>query len=188
MTTGVDPAMPTCVVVMGVSGAGKSTVAALPADRLGWPVTEADAFHPAGNIGKMTAGTPLTDADRAPRLAAIRDWITERAAPDESTVVTCSALKGAYRDVLREAGARVRFLFLHGAGDVIGDRVAHRSGHFMPPSLLRSQFDALEPLRPDEDGVAVDVRDIPELIVEHAVVRLDLPAGDPATAGHRPTP
>ena len=178
MTTSAEP---TCVVVMGVSGSGKSTVARSLADRLDWPMAEADEFHPAANIGKMSAGTPLTDADRAPWLAAIRDWITERAAAGRSTVVTCSALKRAYRDVLRDADARVRFLHLHGTADVIGDRMRHRSGHFMPPSLLRSQFDTLEPLRPDEDGVAVDVTRTPEKIVEEAVTRLDLAAGSPAT-------
>ncbi|PSL51638.1 gluconate kinase (SKI family) [Saccharothrix carnea] len=178
MTTSAEP---TCVVVMGVSGAGKSTVARALADRLAWPLAEADEFHPPANIAKMSAGTPLTDADRAPWLAAIRDWITARAAAGESTVVTCSALKRTYRDVLREAGARVRFLHLDGTADVIGDRLRHRSGHFMPPSLLRSQFDALEPLRPDEDGAAVGVADPPELIAEHAVTRLDLPVGNPAT-------
>jgi gluconokinase len=177
MTTSAEP---TCVVVMGVSGSGKSTVARMLADRLGRPMAEADEFHPAANIGKMSAGAPLTDADRAPWLAAIRDWITERAAAGESTVVTCSALKRAYRDVLRGADARVRFLHLHGTADVIGERMRHRSGHFMPPSLLRSQFDALEPLTSDEDGVAVDVTRTPELIVEDAVTRLDLAAGHPA--------
>ncbi|MFD0203423.1 MULTISPECIES: gluconokinase [Saccharothrix] len=178
MTTSAEP---TCVVVMGVSGAGKSTVARALADRLAWSLAEADEFHPPANIAKMSAGTPLTDADRAPWLAAIRDWVTARAAMGESTVVTCSALKHAYRDVLREAGARVRFLHLDGTADVIDDRLRHRSGHFMPPSLLRSQFDALEPLRPDEDGAAVGVADPPELIVEHAVTRLDLPVPNPAT-------
>jgi gluconokinase len=179
MTTSAEP---TCVVVMGVSGSGKSTVAGALAGRLGWPMAEADEFHPAANIAKMSAGTPLTDADRAPWLAAIRDWITDRAAAGESTVVTCSALKHAYRDVLREAGARVRFLHLRGAAEVIGERMRYRSGHFMPPSLLRSQFDTLEPLRSDEDGVAVDVTRAPEVIVEEAVTRLGLDAGRPPTS------
>ncbi|WP_367128817.1 gluconokinase [Saccharothrix sp. HUAS TT1] len=180
MTPSADPAVPTCVVVMGVSGAGKSTVARLLADRLGLPMAEADEFHPAANIAKMSAGVPLTDADRAPWLDAIRDWITERAAAGESTIVTCSALKRVYRDVLREAGARVRFLFLRGADEVIGDRLRERSGHFMPPSLLRSQFDALEPLRSDEDGVAVDVRETPDAIVARALAGLGLTAPSPA--------
>ncbi|MFE2753042.1 gluconokinase [Actinosynnema sp. NPDC059335] len=176
MTTSAEP---TCVVVMGVSGSGKSTVARSLADRLGWPMAEADEFHPAANIAKMSAGTPLTDADRAPWLAAIRDWITGRAAAGDSAVVTCSALKHAYRDVLRAAGARVRFLFLHGDPDVIGDRMRRRSGHFMPPSLLRSQLDALEPLRPDEDGVAVDVAGPPERIVDRAIAGLRLAGPTP---------
>jgi gluconokinase len=180
MTTSAKPPVPTCVVVMGVSGSGKSTVARLLADRLGWPMAEADEFHPAANIAKMSAGTPLTDDDRAPWLAAIRDWITGRAAGGDSTVVTCSALKRAYRDVLREADARVRFLFLDGGGDVIGGRMALRSGHFMPPSLLQSQFDVLQPLQSDEDGATVDVHGTPELIVEDAVTRLDLVAATPA--------
>lgn len=179
MTTSAEPI---CVVVMGVSGSGKSTVARSLADRLGWSMAEADEFHPAANIGKMSAGTPLTDADRAPWLAAIRDWITARAAAGESTVVTCSALKRAYRDVLRAADARVRFLHLHGAADVIADRMRHRSGHFMPPALLQSQFDTLEPLGSEEDGAAVDVTLTPEQIVEEAVTRLDLAAGGPATS------
>lgn len=169
------PAEPACVVVMGVSGSGKSTVARLLADRFGWPMAEADTFHPEQNIRKMSSGTPLTDADRAPWLAAIRDWIADHAAAGESTVVTCSALKRSYRDVLRQArGARVRFLFLRGTSDVIEQRITSRAGHFMPPSLLRSQFDDLEPLRSDEDGVTADVRATPEHITENATIQLGL--------------
>lgn len=164
---------PTCVVVMGVSGSGKSTIANLLADRLGWTMAEADKFHPAANIDKMTAGIPLTDVDRTPWLVAIREWVDRRGALGENTVVTCSALKRSYRDVLRQAAVRVRFVHLHGTTDVVAGRLGKRSGHFMPPSLLGSQFGDLETLRTDEDGVVVDVRDTPRRIVECALTALD---------------
>ncbi|MFF5989046.1 gluconokinase [Prauserella flavalba] len=164
----------TCLVVMGVSGAGKTTVAELIATRLGWRMAEADEFHPPANIEKMTAGTPLSDADRAPWLRAIRDWISERAAAGENAVVTCSALKRAYRDILRGATARVRFVHLCGTTETVGARLAERSGHFMPPSLLGSQFADLEPLSPDEDGVTVDVTQGPEQVTVTALTRLGL--------------
>lgn len=171
----------TCLVVMGVSGAGKSTIARMLADRLGWRMAEADEFHPEANIAKMTAGTPLTDADRAPWLRAIRDWISERDTRGENVVVTCSALKRAYRDLLRQATARVRFVYLRGTTEIVGSRLADRSGHFMPPSLLGSQFGDLEPLAPDEDGVTVDIGDAPEHITGTALVALGLRNG--ASAG-----
>lgn len=165
----------TSLVVMGVSGAGKSTIARLLARRLGWSMAEADEFHPPANIEKMTAGTPLTDTDREPWLTAIRDWIGEHGARDSDTVVTCSALKRAYRDVLRQAtGTRVRFVFLQGTTDTVSSRLADRSGHFMPSSLLASQFDDLEPLGPDEDGVTVDVGQTPEVVVAHVLEELGL--------------
>ncbi|WP_024874533.1 gluconokinase [Saccharomonospora piscinae] len=169
----------TCLVVMGVSGAGKSTIARRLADSLGWPMAEADEFHPPANIDKMTAGVPLTDADRAPWLAALRDWITEQSRNGIDTVVTCSALKHGYRDVLREARARVRFVHLAGGQDLVTDRLRTRSGHFMPPSLLDSQFGDLEELAADEDGVTVDLARSPEEIVESALLRLDLHPGAP---------
>jgi len=156
----------TCLVVMGVSGSGKSTIARLLSDRLGWPMAEADEFHPAANIKKMSAGTPLTDADREPWLRSLRDWISEHDGAGRSTVVTCSALKRSYRDVLREATALVRFVHLAGTREVIGDRLASRSGHFMPPSLLDSQFADLQPLGADEDGITVDVAAAPERIAD----------------------
>lgn len=171
----------TCLVVMGVSGAGKSTVAGLLADRLDWRMAEADEFHPEANIAKMSAGTPLTDTDREPWLSAIRDWIGERDAAGEHAVVTCSALKRSYRDVLREATARVRFVFLRGSADVVGGRLADRSGHFMPPALLDSQLGDLEPLADDEDGITVDVTASPEHIVDAALAGLGLP--DNAASG-----
>ncbi|SFQ22593.1 gluconokinase [Amycolatopsis arida] len=169
-----DPAPATALVVMGVSGIGKTTVAAMLADRLGWPMAEADEFHPAANIEKMTSGVPLTDADRVPWLAAIRNWISTRAAAGDSTVLTCSALKRFYRDLLREADARVRFVHLDGTQEVVRERLAGRSGHFMPPSLLRSQFADLEPLGRDEDGVVVDAAASPEAVVDSALTRLGL--------------
>ncbi|NIJ12677.1 gluconokinase [Saccharomonospora amisosensis] len=171
--------MSTCLVVMGVSGAGKSTLARPLAARLCWPVAEADDFHPDANIAKMASGVPLTDADRAPWLAAIRDWINAQAETGPGAVVTCSALKRRYRDSLRAARARVRFVHLEGSRDVIAGRLATRTGHFMPPSLLESQFGDLEPLAPDEDGVTVDVGDSPQRIIEAALALLrprDYPA------------
>lgn len=175
-----DRSPATCVVVMGVSGVGKSTTAELIADALGWPLAEADDFHPRANIDKMSAGLPLTDADRAPWLRAIRDWISERSAAGVSVVVTCSALKRSYRDVLREADARVRFVFLHTTEHVVLDRLSKRSGHFMPPTLLGSQFADLQPLGPDEDGVAIDPADAPQSVAATAIARLGLPtSSDP---------
>ncbi len=164
----------TCVVVMGPSGVGKTTTAEGLAARLGWAFAEADRFHPQANIDKMTAGIPLDDDDRAPWLALIRDWISAKAQAGESTVVTCSALKRRYRDVLRGADARVRFLELTGEVDTIQGRMASRKGHYMPPSLLASQFADLEPLDDDEDGVIVDVSATPEEVISAGVAKLGL--------------
>ncbi|GAA1225303.1 gluconokinase [Prauserella halophila] len=177
----------TCLVVMGVSGAGKSTVAAHLADALGWPMAEADEFHPEANIAKMSAGTPLTDADRVPWLEALRAWIDRRDAAGESVIVTCSALKRTYRDILRRAGAQVRFVHLRGSTDTVGGRLSGRSGHFMPTALLESQFADLEPLDPDEDGVALDVTATPEVITTTALDHLGLrPAGSTGAADAAP--
>ncbi|MQM28098.1 gluconokinase [Glycomyces albidus] len=164
----------TCLVVMGVSGSGKTTVAHELARRLGWPFAEGDELHTEANIAKMSAGVPLTDADREPWLRRVRDWISAEDAAGRSTVVTCSALKRSYRDLLREAGARVRFVHLDGTRELIAARLAHRSGHFMPPALLDSQFAALEPLGEDEDGIAVDVSDTPEDIATEVIAAFDL--------------
>ncbi|KID31265.1 carbohydrate kinase, thermoresistant glucokinase family [Prauserella sp. Am3] len=174
----------TCLVVMGVSGAGKSTIAARLAGELGWPMAEADEFHPEANIAKMSAGTPLTDADRMPWLHTIRAWIDEHASNGTSVVVTCSALKRTYRDVLRQATADVRFVHLSGTPDTVGGRLSGRSGHFMPPALLESQFADLEPLAADEEGrdaVAVDVTATPEQITAEALDRLGLRPGSAGT-------
>ncbi|WP_017973275.1 gluconokinase [Actinopolyspora halophila] len=166
----------TCVVVMGVSGAGKSTVADLLGQRLEWTVAEADEFHPESNVEKMASGVPLTDSDRLPWLSAMRDWITRHSADETNTIVTCSALKRSYRDHLRDTPALVRFLCLSGTSDVIGSRLGERSGHFMPASLLDSQLSAFEPLLPDENGVTVDVTRPPEEITRTAVTALGLDA------------
>ncbi|MFC7615968.1 gluconokinase [Actinokineospora soli] len=154
------------VVVMGVSGSGKTTVGTALAERLGVPYAEADEFHPKANIDKMTSGVPLTDADREPWLRAIAAWVGERAA--DGGVVTCSALKRPYRDLLR-AGGPAWFLHLHGSPEVIASRMAGRTGHFMPPSLLASQLADLEPLGADEPGMTVDVtRPVAEIVAEAA--------------------
>jgi gluconokinase len=152
------------IVVMGVSGSGKSTVGAALAQRLRVPFADADDFHPPANIAKMTAGHPLNDDDRFPWLEAIGQWLDERCAG--GGVMSCSALKRIYRDQLRRHCADVVFLHLHGTPDVIGRRQASRPGHFMPASLLASQFDTLEPLGPDERGLRIDVDQSIDSIVE----------------------
>lgn len=167
----------TCLVVMGPSGTGKTTTAKLLSQRLGWAFAEGDEFHPPANIAKMSAGTPLDDDDRAPWLGLIRDWITEEAAMGRSTVITCSALKRRYRDTLRGASARVRFVQLDIAQATVAGRLAERRGHYMPPSLLDSQFAAFEPLEADEDGVHVSVDKTPEAVAAEALERLDLVRG-----------
>ena len=166
----------TCVVVMGPSGVGKTTTAKGLADRLGWKFAEADEFHPKANIDKMSAGIPLDDPDRAPWLAAIRDWLSERARAGEDTVITCSALKRRYRDVLRDAEPQVRFVELVITQEVVGERMSKRKGHYMPPSLLGSQFATLEPLGSDEDGVRLPVEGDAETVVQSALDALKLQA------------
>ena len=162
------------IVVMGVAGSGKTTVAGILAERLGWPYAEADDFHPPENIAKMSAGQPLTDEDRWPWLRAIRDWLTARSQAGESAVVTCSALKVAYRDLLREAEGRVRFVHLSAPAPLLEDRMEHRAGHFMPPSLLASQLATLEPLTDAEDGVTIPVEAPPEVVADQALAALHL--------------
>lgn len=157
------------LVVMGVAGSSKTTVAEILAERLHRPCAEADEFHPQANIDKMAAGHPLTDQDRWPWLRAIRDWLTEQTRAGQSAIVTCSALRTAYRDVLREAEGRVRFVHLDGSVEQIGQRMARRSDHFMPPALLPSQFETLEPLGPQEDGVVIPVTTSPGKVAEAAL-------------------
>ena len=145
------------IVVMGVSGCGKTTVGERLAEVLGWPFDEGDRFHPPGNIAKMSAGVPLEDADRWPWLAILARRIREKEAARTSSLMSCSALKRAYRDLLRTGAPRVRFVHLHGDKAVLAARLAAREGHFFPPGLLDSQYAALEPLGFDEDGFVVDV-------------------------------
>jgi len=160
---------PPLVVVMGVSGSGKSTVGAALAQRLGVPFADADDFHPAANIAKMAAGVPLDDEDRGPWLDAIGEWL---AAHPDGAVMSCSALKRSYRDRLRHHARGVEFLHLAGSREVIARRQASRPGHFMPASLLTSQFATLEPLEPDEGGTVVDVGRGVDDIVEQYVEQL----------------
>lgn len=169
-TTGIARAK-TAVVVMGVQGSGKTTVADLLARQLGWEEAEADRFHSEANVAKMRAGHPLTDEDRGPWLAALRDWIS--AAPG-SVIITCSALKRSYRDLLRTADAEVTFLHLDGDPAVIRARVSERRHEYMPASLLDSQLATLEPLEPDEPGLRIDIDQPPEQIVAAAVRELHL--------------
>ena len=167
------------LVVMGVSGAGKSTVAEVLVERLGWPFAEGDDFHPESNLAKMRSGRPLTDEDRLPWLKTMAAWTADQHAKGKSTVLTCSALRRSARDVLRSGADET--LFCHLAGDkheMLG-RMQGRE-HFFPPELLESQLDTLEPLAPDEAGFVVDIAaPVPEI----ADVVLDQLAqrGHPAT-------
>jgi gluconokinase len=162
------PGVPLEIVVMGVSGSGKTTVGALLAERLGRPYAEADGFHPEANVAKMAAGHPLDDEDRRPWLAAIAAWLDERIARREAAVVTCSALKRKYRDVLRRP--EVQFVYLHGSQELIAQRLAARTRHFFKQALLASQFADLEPPAPDEAAVTVSIDAPPAAIVE-AILR-----------------
>ena len=149
---------------MGVSGSGKSTVGAAIAQRLRVPFADADDFHPAANIAKMSAGQPLDDQDRWPWLESIGEWL---AAHDVTGgVMSCSALKRRYRDQLRHHADRITVLHLDGSHEVIAARQASRPGHFMPVSLLHSQFATLEPLAPDERGLLIDVDQDIDAIVD----------------------
>ena len=161
---------PHVVVVMGVAGTGKTTIGPLLAARYGVSYAEGDDFHPPANIAKMSAGTPLDDEDRWPWLDAIGAWAHERAGL--GGVVSSSALKRSYRDRLRAAAPGVVFVHLTGDRALIEDRMSHREGHFMPTALLDSQFATLQPLEPDEAGVAVEVSGSPEEITEQAVAAL----------------
>ena len=164
----------THLVVMGVAGCGKSTIAQGLRDRLGWPLAEGDDLHPAANIAKMSSGTPLTDEDRWPWLDAIANWTAAEDAAGRSTIVTCSALRRVYRDRLRQAPGRTVFVHLVGSPELLAERLATRPGHFMPPSLLPSQLATLEQLEPDEEGIVLGIDQAADLIVQRATDQLDL--------------
>jgi gluconokinase len=157
------------LLLMGVSGSGKTTIGAMLAGRLGWTYAEADDFHPPANVEKMHAGIPLNDDDRRPWLEATAKWMREQKGP---AVVTSSALKRKYRDLLRAGRPDLRLVYLEGDRDLIGRRLTARHGHFFPKELLDSQFADLEPPGPDEDPLIVSVDGSPESIVAEIVDRL----------------
>jgi carbohydrate kinase (thermoresistant glucokinase family) len=165
------------LVVMGVSGSGKSTIASMLAHRLGWIYEDGDWLHPKSNIEKMHHGEPLDDADRWPWLHAIADWIDATRQSGNRGIVACSALKRAYRDVLIGSRRDVRLVFLQGDRDLIGQRIAARADHFMPPGLLDSQYEALETPQADERPIVVSVAPHPREIVENIVRKLGLDSG-----------
>ena len=171
-----DATGPRALVVMGVSGSGKSTIAERLAARLGWRYEDADQFHPPANVAKMSAGQPLTDEDRWPWLQAIADEIDRLSATGQRAVIACSALKRAYRDILVHGRGDIRLVFLNGTQDLIADRLAARKGHFMPPGLLASQFKTLEPPQPGERPITVSIDAPVEAIVDDIISQLKVPS------------
>ncbi len=167
----------TSIVVMGVSGSGKTTVAAGVVERLGWEFAEGDDFHPAANVEKMRSGQPLDDADRWPWLRSLAAWIGEHEQAGKSVVVTCSALKRSYRDLLRDGHPSVWFAHVTADVDLLRERVERRTGHYMPPSLLESQLAALEPLQADEPGASISAAGAPDDVVDALFARLDAERG-----------
>ena len=163
---------PSVIIVMGVAGSGKSTVASKTAQRLHWRFAEADSFHPPANIARMRDGIPLTDEDRWPWLDAIAAWIDSVRAAGEHCVVACSALKRAYRARLAAGHHDVRFVYLKGNYDLVAQRMSGRTGHYMPLSLLQSQFDALEEPDPAENAIVEPIEKPPEEIVAAIVARV----------------
>jgi gluconokinase len=169
---------PVFVVVMGVSGSGKTTVAEGIAARLHWRFQEGDELHPRANVEKMSRGEPLTDEDRWPWLDAIGEWLDERERAGESAVLTCFALRRSYRDRLRSGRPGVRFCHVDAPEEVLRDRLEHRQGHYMPASLLPSQLDTLEPLADDEPGVVVAAENDPDDVLAEALEALGLSEGE----------
>jgi gluconokinase len=160
---------PCALIIMGVSGSGKTTIADKLAERLGWSCEDGDKYHPKSNVEKMSAGHPLTDEDRWPWLNAIADEIERVCKARGHVVVACSALKRTYRDVLLRGRDDVRVVFLNGTQKLIADRLAARKGHFMPPGLLDSQFKTLQPPDPDENAIDVSI-DAPVDTIVGAIV------------------
>jgi gluconokinase len=174
--------LPCALIVMGVSGSGKSTIAASLAERLNWVYEDGDRFHPASNVAKMSAGQPLTDEDRWPWLQAIADEIDRVCESGGHVVIACSALKRTYRDVLVHRRDDVRIVYLRGTQLLIADRLARRKGHFMPPGLLDSQFKTLEPPAADENPITVSIDASVETIVEDVVRQLKPGSADDRTS------
>ena len=167
---------PVRVVVMGVSGCGKTTVGALLADRTGWPFLDADSLHPAKNVAKMARGEPLTDLDRWPWLDEVALWIAAQREAGESGIIGCSALKRAYRDVLRGADPDLRFAYLGVDRAILVERMTTRHGHFFPVQLLDSQLDDLEPPTADERPIMVQIGQSPEAVVDAILAGLEASA------------
>jgi gluconokinase len=174
---------PCALIVMGVSGSGKTTIGEKLAARICWRYEDADTFHPPSNVAKMRAGQPLTDEDRWPWLKAIAAEIDRVCATGERVVIGCSALRRAYRDVLVHGRNNIRIVYLKGTQALIADRLGRRKGHFMPPGLLTSQFKTLEPPTGDEHAVTVSIDGSVETIVEDILRQLAL---SPAKQGRRP--
>jgi gluconokinase len=166
--------LPEDVVVMGVSGSGKTTLAEGLARRLGWEFQEGDELHPPANVAKMSRGEPLTDQDRQPWLEAIGRWLDDCRARGCHAVLTCSALRRSYRDLLRAGRPGLVFCHVTAPADTIRDRLEHRRGHYMPPSLLPSQLATLEPLGDDEPGVTVAAEGSPDDVLAAALRGLGL--------------
>ena len=165
---------PCALIVMGVSGSGKSTVGEALAKRLGWRFEDGDRFHPASNVAKMHAGIALTDDDRWPWLKAIADEVDRGCEAGSPAVIACSALKRSYRDILVHGRDDIRIVFLDGTEELIATRLAARKDHFMPPGLLASQFKTLEPPTPDERPITVAIDRSVDTIVEDIVSQLKL--------------
>ena len=165
----MDDAKFCALVVMGVAGSGKSTIAEKLAERLGWTYEDGDNFHPEANVAKMSAGQPLTDEDRWPWLQSIADEIDKVSRTGNRLVIACSALKRAYRDVLVHGRRDIGIVYLDGSQALIAERLKTRKGHFMPPGLLDSQFKTLEPPAPDERPIVVSIDAPVETIVEAIV-------------------
>jgi gluconokinase len=172
-----DAPSTTTIVVMGVSGSGKSTVAATLVDRLGWEFAEGDDFHPAANVEKMRAGQPLDDEDRWPWLRTLAAWIGEHERAGRDVVVTCSALKRSYRDLLCDGHPSVWFAHVTADPELIRERMEHRTNHYMPASLLHSQLATLEPLEDDEPGARISGAGAPASVVDELLAVLDTERG-----------